>query len=120
MTAPDDVASLSERVYAFITRLHPRQFRDRFGDDMRELDARPGIGADPAPNRPFDLRWLRDPRARFDLIGAVHRLDRKFVEGSPCGEARPVRDVFERFSSARSDKLPACRGPTATSCRALP
>ena len=30
--------------------------------DMRELDARPGVGPDPAPNRPFDLRWLRDPR----------------------------------------------------------
>ncbi|HEY8074969.1 MAG TPA: hypothetical protein VIF62_12685 [Labilithrix sp.] len=62
--------------------------------DLRELDARPGIGPDPLPNRPFDARWLRDPRARFELVGAVHRLDRKFVEGpgsrSACGEARLV------------------------------
>jgi hypothetical protein len=62
--------------------------------DVRELDARPGVGPDPAPNRPFDVRWLRDPRARFELIGAVHRPDRKFVEGpgsrSACGEARLV------------------------------
>lgn len=62
--------------------------------DLRELDARPTIGEDPAPNRPFRLRWLRDAHARFELIGAVHRPDRGFAEGphttSACGEARLV------------------------------
>jgi hypothetical protein len=59
--------------------------------DLAELDARPGIGPDPAPNRPFDTRWLHDARARFDLIGAVHRPDRGFVDPrSACGEARLV------------------------------
>ena len=62
--------------------------------DLRELDARPTIGDDPAPNRPFRLRWLADPHARFELIGAVNRSDRGFVEGprsrTACGEARLV------------------------------
>src|SRR4051812_27316648 len=37
MTERRAAPSLSERAYAFTTRLYPRQFRDRFGDDMREL-----------------------------------------------------------------------------------
>jgi hypothetical protein len=75
--------------------------------DLKELDARPTIGDDPAPNRPFRLRWLSDARARFELVGAVNRPDRGFVEGpgspSACGEARLVyRLVLE----------PARRPPT--------
>src|SRR5262245_18576896 len=56
--------------------------------DLRELDARPELGPPPMPNRPFDVRWLEDPRARFELIGAVLRLDRRFVDPKGCGEAR--------------------------------
>ena len=63
-------------------------------EDLRELDARDSIGDDPAPNRPFRLRWLRDPHARFELVGAVHRPDRGFAAGphgtGACGEARLV------------------------------
>jgi predicted permease len=37
MTARRAAPSLSERIYTFLMRLYPRGFRDRFGDDMREL-----------------------------------------------------------------------------------
>jgi hypothetical protein len=62
------------------------------------------VGDEPSlPNRTFRASWLRDRRARFELVGAVHRLDRSFVEPG-CGEARLVyRLVLE----------PAGRPPTA-------
>jgi len=37
MTARRAAPSPSERVYALAMRLYPRDLRDRFGDDMREL-----------------------------------------------------------------------------------
>jgi predicted permease len=37
MTAHGAPPSPSERVYALVVRLYPRDFRNRFGDDMREL-----------------------------------------------------------------------------------
>ncbi|HEV7992749.1 MAG TPA: ABC transporter permease [Gemmatimonadaceae bacterium] len=37
MTTRGAAPSMSERVYALAVRLYPRGFRDRFGDDMREL-----------------------------------------------------------------------------------
>ncbi|MBS2015179.1 MAG: hypothetical protein JST00_19970 [Deltaproteobacteria bacterium] len=58
--------------------------------DIAEIDARPYVGAQPLPHRPFVVGWLRDPRAYFELVGAVHRLDRAFVEPGSCGEARLV------------------------------
>ncbi len=58
--------------------------------DLREIDARPNVGPQPLPHRPFVASWLRDPRAHFELVGAVQRLDRSFVEAGTCGEARLV------------------------------
>jgi hypothetical protein len=57
--------------------------------DIRELEARPGI-TDWHPRKRFQLSWLSDPRARFDLIGVVNRLDRSFLDSETCGEARLV------------------------------
>jgi hypothetical protein len=59
------------------------------GADLRQLDARPGI-ADASPRARFQLSWLSDRRARFELIGAVNRLDRAFLDPNACGEARLV------------------------------
>lgn len=45
----------------------------------------------PAGNvgRAFDVRWLRSPKARFELAGIVNRLDRRdFSGGMNCGEIR--------------------------------
>ncbi len=57
--------------------------------EIAQLDARPGIAED-SPRKRFQTSWLRSPRARFDLIGAVNRLDRAFLDPSTCGEARLV------------------------------
>lgn len=57
--------------------------------DIRQLEARPGI-TDWHPRKRFQMSWLSDPRARFELIAAVNRLDRAFLDPSTCGEARLV------------------------------
>ncbi len=57
--------------------------------DLLELAARPGI-ADALARQRFQPSWLRDSRAHFDLIGAVNRLDRAFLDPAACGEARLV------------------------------
>lgn len=63
--------------------------------DIARLDARPGI-VDAHPRKRFQRSWLRDKRARFELIGAVNRLDRSFLDRETCGESRLVyRLVFE-------------------------
>jgi hypothetical protein len=57
--------------------------------DIRLLDARPGI-AESNPRKRFQSSWLRDRRARFELIAAVNRIDRAFLDEASCGEARLV------------------------------
>jgi hypothetical protein len=42
--------------------------------DLRELADRPKVGGIYSPNRAFEPKWLRDPRARFELVGVVERL----------------------------------------------
>jgi hypothetical protein len=68
-----------------------RAIASTLAGDLAELDARPGVGPDvKSPNHPFDLRWLSSERSRFELIGVVHRLDRRFADPSRCGEVRLV------------------------------
>jgi hypothetical protein len=57
--------------------------------DLAEVRARPKVGGIYAPNRAFDARWLTDPRAHFELVGVVERLDRRVLEPG-CGETRLV------------------------------
>lgn len=57
--------------------------------DIGQLDARPGI-ADSHPRKRFQTSWLKDRHARFELIAAVNRLDRSFLDPTACGEARLV------------------------------
>jgi hypothetical protein len=53
-------------------------------------DPKAGVGVARFSHRLFDVRWLRSPKARYDLVGVVNRLDRvPFREGS-CGETRLV------------------------------
>src|SRR4051794_28004474 len=44
--------------------------------ELRQLEVRPAVGDIPLPNHPFKRSWLRDPRATFELVAAVNRLDR--------------------------------------------
>lgn len=57
--------------------------------ELAQLAARPGV-VDASPRKRFSTSWLRDKRARFELIGAVNRLDRAFLDPEACGEARLV------------------------------
>ncbi|HSO33023.1 MAG TPA: hypothetical protein VLT33_10905 [Labilithrix sp.] len=57
--------------------------------DIRQLEARPGI-ADLHPRKRFQMSWLSEHRARFELVAAVNRLDRTFLDPTTCGEARLV------------------------------
>ena len=58
--------------------------------DLRELGDRPTVGGDDAPNHAFKASWLRSSRTRFELVGVVNRLDRRFAEPGTCGEVRLV------------------------------
>ena len=78
--------------------------------DLAELNARPTIGDVPTslrlPNRPFDARWLTSDKARFELVGAVNRIDRIFVDPKKCGEARLVYRLALRPPDRPETRLP--------------
>jgi hypothetical protein len=76
--------------------------------DLRELNARPKIGEGPDfGNHPFRDRWLADAHTRFELIGAIHRLDRKTGEASrACGEIRLVYRLAADPPSRPTTRLP--------------
>lgn len=66
---------------------------DGLTSDLAELARRPGVGTnEDALNRAFDVRWLHDPDATFELVGLVPRLDRAFADPGTgrCGELRRV------------------------------
>jgi hypothetical protein len=73
--------------------------------DLGQLAERPVI-ADVDPREKFQPSWLRDPRARFELIGAVNRLDRSFLDPSACGEARLVYRLVLRPAGRPPTSLP--------------
>lgn len=56
---------------------------------VRTQDPKAGVGMKYV-HRLFDLRWLESPRARFELIGVVNRLDRQPFNPRNCGEVRFV------------------------------
>ncbi len=65
--------------------------------DIRELETRHDMTKWPQSKR-FDVSWLRNPQAHFELVGAVNRLDRSFLDPAACGEARLVyRLVLDPF-----------------------
>ena len=90
--------------------------------ELRELQSRPSIGDVPLPNHPFKISWLRDARATFELVAAVNRLDRSFVEPG-CGEARLVFRLVLRPEGRPPTALPMtmnmsfAQPATGASCR---
>jgi hypothetical protein len=38
--------------------------------------------------RPFDINYLVNPNAHFDLVGVINRMDRGYHSGDRCGELR--------------------------------
>ncbi|QSQ17884.1 hypothetical protein [Myxococcus landrumensis] len=64
--------------------------------DLAELSSREGIALSQFPLDPkrlnyvFDAKWLRSPRARFQLVGVVNRLDMRFSTPKECGQLRLI------------------------------
>jgi hypothetical protein len=58
-----------------------------------------------ASHRLFDADWLRSPRARFELVGVVNRLDRAPFTPGACGEARLIYRLAYRHGEVYS-RLP--------------
>ena len=95
--APDNAALARAPLYAsLLASLEP---------ELRELETRPSVGDIPLPNHPFKISWLRDPRATFELVAAVNRLDRAFVKGD-CGEARLIFRLVLRPEGRPPTALP--------------
>jgi hypothetical protein len=57
--------------------------------EIARADPRAGVSVARSSHRLFDVRWLRSPAARFELIGVVNRLDRAGIIGG-CGEIRLI------------------------------
>lgn len=76
--------------------------------EARRSDAAAGVGMRFA-HRLFDHRWLTNPRARFELVSVVNRVDRRpFVAGS-CGELRLIYRLAygtEHRGAGVSSRLP--------------
>jgi hypothetical protein len=79
-------------------------------DALRKADSLSGVGVSDKPHRLMDLSWLRSEDARFELAGAVNRLDRAPFHPESCGEVRlAYRLAYSRSYPAGpiSSKLPA-------------
>jgi hypothetical protein len=84
-----------------------RAIADVLEADVRELDAREGVRKDvAAPNHPFDVGWLRAERTRFELVGVLNRLDRRFADPSHCGEVRLVYRLALTPEDRKTTRLP--------------
>jgi hypothetical protein len=57
--------------------------------EIARADPRAGVSVARSSHRLFDVRWLRSPAARFELVGVVNRLDRAGIIGG-CGEIRLI------------------------------
>jgi hypothetical protein len=53
-------------------------------------EPRAGVGVARHSHRLFDVRWLRAPWARFELVGVVNRIDRQPQVAGGCGDTRFV------------------------------
>jgi hypothetical protein len=53
-------------------------------------DPQAGVGVHRFSHRLFDVRWLRDKTARFELVAVVNRIDRAPFRPESCGETRLV------------------------------
>src|SRR5690606_11909251 len=61
--------------------------------DVRAIslaDPKAGVGIRGTAHRLFDLRWLRSPSARYELVAVVNRLDRIPLTPGACGDVRLV------------------------------
>lgn len=64
--------------------------------DLAELSSRDGIALSQFPldrkrlNYVFNPKWLREPGARFQLVGVVNRLDMRFSTPKECGQLRLI------------------------------
>jgi hypothetical protein len=58
-----------------------------------------------ASHRLFDARWLASPRAHFELVGVVNRLDRAAFAPGTCGELRFIYRLAYRQGEVYS-RLP--------------
>lgn len=53
-------------------------------------DPQAGVGVHRFSHRLFDVRWLKAPTARFELVAVVNRVDRAPFHPGSCGEVRLV------------------------------
>jgi hypothetical protein len=106
---PTTLRSLERRGFSLDSVLPKRAYLGvvaMLETDLAELARRPGIGGETALNHSFDARWLRDPDARFELVGLVPRLDRAFAEPGSCGELRRVYRLALTRKGRPTTRLP--------------
>jgi hypothetical protein len=92
----------------------------RFSPLVRELerelsaaanaDKLAGVDVARYPHRLFDRRFLRLPRARFELSGVVNRPDRAAFDAGSCGETRLIYRLRYALDAERASKLPMTLG----------
>jgi hypothetical protein len=57
---------------------------------IAQRDPQAGVGVHRFSHRLFDVRWLRNESARFELVAVVNRMDRAAFHPQSCGETRLV------------------------------
>ena len=57
---------------------------------IAQRDPQAGVGVHRYSHRLFDVRWLRQKTARFELVAVVNRIDRAPFHPAGCGETRLV------------------------------
>jgi hypothetical protein len=57
---------------------------------IAQRDPQAGVGVHRFSHRLFDVRWLRQKSARFELVAIVNRMDRAPFHPQSCGETRLV------------------------------
>lgn len=107
VTDPAVLARFDLPLSRFVSDLDRAAIREVVAGELRQLardDERAGVGMRHA-HRLFDVRWLDDPRARFELVGVVNRIDRRAFHPGTCGETRLVYRLAYRTDDIDS-RLP--------------
>lgn len=58
-------------------------------EELKVKDSLLGVGMQ-FGHRLFDVRWLKSPSAKFELVGVVNRMDRAVFNLNTCGELRLI------------------------------
>lgn len=98
-TATDNAGLAADPYYGSLARAVGRELAA-----IARADAKAGVGLRHL-HRLFDVRWLSSPRAWFELVAIVNRVDRRVFHPGTCGETRLVYRLAHRAAPKKGAEI---------------